>query len=530
MKFSDHADREVPEPELLDVVWNGPPAGLEEWYDDVVPTGSINDFLNKNSYGVFSLNATITNWTVTDNTEAHYAFGLSGLTRRLGASMFPLLDQLDEEGMDFGQFDLDEDMVIDSVVLLHSGYAAELGGHDCYTHAVEQDRIWSHAITTFANEWVSRSGYQIASYSVASAMRGTCHDRPSYIGVMTHEFIHSWGIPDLYDTTKSGGKGIGTYDVMSNPYGVDGAQTHPNHLSPWSKMRIGWLEPIEICEDGRYIIEASALTPDVYIIKKNFPAGEYLLIENRQPIDWDEKLYDGGIVIWHIDDAMDRNNRRGYPGQPGWPGNGNHYQVAFVSPDRRYDLEKGHNLGDWRDFWVVGEELGPGPFETEASDPFFYPNTNSYQNGHIFPTGIRIYDFTKSGTVMGFSVSGLTPQTSPPTSVVPTTSRPPSSEPSVAPTVSAAPSPAPTLTGAPSRSGDPPTGRGNSSDPGAPTLVVSPPSTVPPAPQPSPSPASPQSPAPSPSSSSSRSEFPSIFGFEYVSVVLAVSLAMWMMQ
>lgn len=90
-------------------------------------------------------------------------------------------------------------------------------------------------------------------------------------------------------------------------------------MGPWVKIQSGWLEPIEIAEDGEYIIEVSAMNPSVYTIRDRFPSSEYILIENRQPIGWDEYLWEGGLLIWHIDDNADNNCERGYPGQFGWP-------------------------------------------------------------------------------------------------------------------------------------------------------------------------------------------------------------------
>lgn len=48
----------------------------------------------------------------------------------------------------------------------------------------------------------------------------------------------------------------------------------------------GWIEPFEIVEDGSYPIQASELSNQVYVIKKNFPDQEFLYIENRQAVKW----------------------------------------------------------------------------------------------------------------------------------------------------------------------------------------------------------------------------------------------------
>jgi len=95
-------------------------------------------------------------------------------------------------------------------------------------------------------------------------------------------------------------------------------------MSPWSKIQLGWVEPIEIEESGTYEIEASALKPDIYIISSPFPSDEYLLIENRQPLKFDALLPQGGLIIWHIDGAVSFENGPGFPGQVNWLKNGKH--------------------------------------------------------------------------------------------------------------------------------------------------------------------------------------------------------------
>ena len=112
-------------------------------------------------------------------------------------------------------------------------------------------------------------------------------------------------------------------------YGVNNLADRPCHLTPYEKIFLGWLDPIEIDTNGRYSLQDSETSVDVYIIKHNqFSEGEYLLIENRQPKLFDELLWNGGLLIWHIDDEKRWMYERGWPGQQGTC-IGSNTQLAF---------------------------------------------------------------------------------------------------------------------------------------------------------------------------------------------------------
>jgi len=140
---------------------------------------------------------------------------------------------------------------------------------------------------------------------------------------------------------------------------------------------------------------ASEISSQVYVIRKNFPDGEYLYIENKQPMLWDSNFEGNGLAIYKVDDNADMQKNRGYPGHPNWPNE--HYRVHVLQADGKTDIEQGISLGDAGDFWTKGMTLASG------GD---WPNTNSMTNG-LQPTGITINVITDSSFVMVFQVTGL---------------------------------------------------------------------------------------------------------------------------
>ena len=98
-----------------------------------------------------------------------------------------------------------------------------------------------------------------------------------------------FGLKDMYDQDSDEGSipvgGTGRFDIMSNALGWDRNTMIPGHMSPFSRLSTpGWLEPIKIERNGFYAIQPAEISGHIYKINHNFPEGEYLLIENRQPI------------------------------------------------------------------------------------------------------------------------------------------------------------------------------------------------------------------------------------------------------
>jgi len=213
---------------------------------------------------------------------------------------------------------------------------------------------------------------------------------------------YSLGLPDLYDT-DGGGAGVGSWSLMANSWGFTGNQYYPPPMDIWGKMMLGWVTPTVISPSDTLIsLAPQCQSSSVYKITTNFPSGEYLLIENRQKVClYDSQMggsFSGGLAIFHIDENQPSYSSEGYPGQSGWPGNGNHYRVAILQADKLYELEKGVNRGNYGDLYHDGDTFSPS---TLSSGP--YPNSDSYAYGKIVKkTGISISSISTSGNNIFF--------------------------------------------------------------------------------------------------------------------------------
>lgn len=418
VKFEDHADRIVPDVSYYDQMCNG----------------EMKQYFAEQSYGKYNIKCHVEDWRVVPGTEQAHAGGVSGSYDHVQAAKFfePILDDLSAEGnINWFDFDANGDGFIDNVVVVHSGFsAAGAGGQQCGENG-PKNRIRGQGHTgggLLSEAWADPDwGIQLQGFAISSAFERVCNlDNFAGMGTITHEWIHTFGAIDTYDVNNGGGGvgGLGSFDIMAHPGGYVGSTKEPGSISPFNKKLAGWLEYEEITEEKTYSIKPSNEAPNVYMIQKGFAEGEYLVIENRQPTSFDRNLFGGkgGLLIYHCDETIAGWGNAGFPGQTGWPDNGNHYKCALMQADGRFDLEQGVNSGDAEDLWTTGMFLGPG---TNGA----FPNTDSYYLGE---TKLRIYDILSVGSTMGFSVSWSDAVTAPPPNVEePAVTEPTATEPAI---------------------------------------------------------------------------------------------------
>lgn len=187
--WSDHeGQRDLPPREDFNQIFNA-----DDFSEELYPSGSIKRYFETMSYGDFSIDATVVEWAVTDNTEAFYSQPNRGRTAALLPAFAPVLDALSAEGFNFAPFDQDGDGNLDLTVFLHSGYDGLQGGTDAFGASADQ-RIAAHAFTGAEQSfWQSPTGFRLGPYAVASAFIGLQNFNSARIGVITHEMLHTWG-------------------------------------------------------------------------------------------------------------------------------------------------------------------------------------------------------------------------------------------------------------------------------------------------------------------------------------------------
>ena len=275
------------------------------------PTGSLNDFFVENSYGLYSVEGSVYGWVTTDQQYSYFDdsnYGLSyggQLVAEAAASLtdqFVDYSQYDNDGADGIPNSGDDDGYVDAFIVVHAG----LGGED----SGNQHDIWSHAssINFATNDFKTGGGYiRIASYTIQPEERLNADNDTliTAISVISHEYGHALGLPDLYDGSRNTW-GIGYWGLMG--YGAWGAggitPESPAHLCAWSKIQLGWIDPVNIDANNLSVeIPAVETNPVAYTIWRNgSPGDEYFILENRQQIGFDTPAPGHGLLIWHFND------------------------------------------------------------------------------------------------------------------------------------------------------------------------------------------------------------------------------------
>jgi immune inhibitor A len=247
----------------LDMFFNGMPEQGGE---------SFKGLYEEMSSGRYTVNGDVSDWVKVDKPEAAYgqsesqtdmtafiddaadawyddqvAAGKSDAEIVEYLSRFDQWDRYDYDND--GNFD-EPDGYLDHFQAIHAGEGEEAGAPEwaIWSHrwAVNQsgrhpDGTGPDGFGQFGGIEVGDSGLFIRDYTTEPENGG--------LGVFAHEYAHDLGLPDLYDTA-GGENSTAFWTLMSSgswlshgdQSGSDAIGTTPNHMGPWEKLVLGWLD------------------------------------------------------------------------------------------------------------------------------------------------------------------------------------------------------------------------------------------------------------------------------------------------
>jgi M6 family metalloprotease-like protein len=307
------------------------------------------------------------------NCLGNYPYNCQRLTEDLVAMVDPVVD--------FSQYDNNHDGWVDTVFVIHSGTGAEASSGSPYL-------IWSHSWWTYTEPLVD--GVRVGSYTTEPEYWFFPGDMTH--GVYVHELGHAFGLPDLYDVDNSS-KGVGDWSLMSGGSWNGFLGNSPAHLDAWSRIYLEFNTAIDLTNLSGAIsvpnVEQNQ-TGSIFRLE-SFRAGEYWLLENRQPVGSDSALPGSGLLIWHVDENLAGNNHNECKQIKVYQCGTKHFRVALDQADGRRDLEYNRNGGDTGD---------PFPGLTNNTQFAFTSNPNNSSYYSSKKPAWEAHNITASGSVI----------------------------------------------------------------------------------------------------------------------------------
>lgn len=265
-------------------------------------TGSVKDFFLECSYNQLNLTVDVVGPFTASHNMAYYA-GSGGDSRDLLAEGIAEANPT----VDFSQYDNDNDGVVDGIYMIFSGHGEEAGGgSDC---------IWSHA---WSIGYTTCDGVILSSFACSPECRGADGTSITNIGVICHEFGHTLGAPDYYDTDyESNGsfEGTGTWDLQASGSWNNNGKT-PAHPNPRSKVyTYEWATATTISSPRQITLPPSQDYKNAfYRINTNTP-NEYYIVENRKLEGFDNAIPHHGMLIYHANSSISGAVNASHPQQ-----------------------------------------------------------------------------------------------------------------------------------------------------------------------------------------------------------------------
>ena len=206
-----------------------------------------------------------------------------------------------ECGIDFTQYDNDEDGYVDFVFVIYAGYGEADGG--------ASNTIWPHAWNLYSAAGIKCQvdGKTVDLYACGNEL-DFFSKKHTGIGTFCHEFSHVLGLPDLYVTNTATHATLNEWDIMDyGPYNNDG--NTPPSFSAYERFFMGWLQPRLIVDPENVVLnelqtsnEALLIsTTDQHNLIGNDPnPTTFYMIENRQQEGWDEHLPGHGMMLTKV--------------------------------------------------------------------------------------------------------------------------------------------------------------------------------------------------------------------------------------
>lgn len=265
--------------------------------------GSARQYFKDQSYGQYSPHFEVVGPVTMDHDMAYYGgYNDARCTQMIEEACRKADDSC---GVDFANYDNDNDGKADFVYVLYAGYGEADSPYD--------KTVWPHSsnLTYFTD--LNLDGVTIDVYACSNELKydyqtGEEQHLHNGIGTFIHEFSHVLGLPDMYDTNQGTHKTLGQWDVMDQgPYNNDG--NTPPAYSAYERFFMGWVTPRIVTEQEDVKLYNLNDSAEVLLISKTGKHNldglspnptEFYLLETRAKNGWDAYLPGAGLMLTKI--------------------------------------------------------------------------------------------------------------------------------------------------------------------------------------------------------------------------------------
>ena len=283
-------------------------------------TGSCKAYFKAQSNGQYEPNFDVIGPITLPQNSAYYAANdAAGNDRYVVDFVVDACKGADSLGVDFSQYDNDNNGIVDFIYIIYAGYAESEGAgattmwpHNwdiisaLYFGYSNTDEYYANSETDF--KLPSFDGKLVNAYACSNELRKATSKRAG-IGTICHEFSHVLGLPDYYLTTTEPVTQQrltpGAWSLMGYGNYLNDGNTPPNY-SIYDKYYLGWVTPTVLAESQSLTLYADGETG--YMLTRNekhVDQGAYrtdtvYYLENRQLQGWDTYLPGHGMLIWQV--------------------------------------------------------------------------------------------------------------------------------------------------------------------------------------------------------------------------------------
>lgn len=276
----------------------------EEGYDLNGATGSAIEYFDDQFDGKLKFSFDVSSIVTLPFNRIYYGGNSSDGTDKAPAEMVRDACRIADEEIDFSLYDDDGDGAVDNVFVFFAGSdEAEGAPEEC---------LWSHAWYVYSGAGITLEldNVMIDRYACTSEISrrytqdGKFEEFLSGIGTFCHEYSHTFGLPDFYDTDyeKKGGWAAGLWgctSLMDSGNGNNNGNTPPN-FNAIERELLGIAEAQVIEADGQYSLSPVNESNGFYRLETD-TEDEYFLFECRSEKGWDAFIGGSGMLAYHID-------------------------------------------------------------------------------------------------------------------------------------------------------------------------------------------------------------------------------------